>query len=368
MQRLVKSSGMHNPCSFCGSFNQHSISVTELHPKFVRVIDNYYIEQSHLAQATGQDIVKGEYLYDMLQNDFRVFSPKVIEPKALLSAILSNHNEDQFPIYNLDSYWFRKEDDWTYTSLGGYLNQLKLAIDIYGHSISFDPGVSTVSINNETKEAYDFIISSLSLATEAIDGERILWRARIGQWDSTKDLSAPPPYKARAGRANLQGQPVLYLSDKMEAAIAEVRPSVGDVVSVTKYRLIRPVRMCLLIPQIRRYSPFAEFEKFQEESNRTNVRRTIGKLFSDPIRPTDEPREYLITQFLSGEIRRKGFDGIIYLSSQSVTSHGGTKNYLFFNPEIATQEGMIQYINVDSVQYKLSPESPLMFTTRKFMH
>lgn len=49
-----------------------------------------------------------------------------------------------------------------------------------------------------------------------------------------KRLWTPPDDKAHLGRANLDRQPVFYCSTELENAVFELRPRVGDVVTVLR--------------------------------------------------------------------------------------------------------------------------------------
>jgi len=66
------------------------------------------------------------------------------------------------------------------------------------------------------------------LATSYEEGT-VLYRARVHD-DRTRterfnpsEVGAPPPNKAKAGRANRDGEPVLYLATNKSTALAEVR-------------------------------------------------------------------------------------------------------------------------------------------------
>jgi RES domain len=45
-------------------------------------------------------------------------------------------------------------------------------------------------------------------------------------------LSYPPSHKARLGRLNVQGEPILYAADSLHTAVKEIEPSAGDVVTI----------------------------------------------------------------------------------------------------------------------------------------
>lgn len=95
------------------------------------------------------------------------------------------------------------------------------------------------------------------------DGElkmgKILYRAQLGVdcvdrtdddgnwigehvWGYSEARMKPLADRAREGRANPTGIPVLYVGNTIETAISEVRPWVDAEISVATCRLLRPLR------------------------------------------------------------------------------------------------------------------------------
>lgn len=60
------------------------------------------------------------------------------------------------------------------------------------------------------------------------------YRARIGDFEHTpdSDMMAPPAYKTSDGRCNPAGISYLYLATSKDTAIREIRPQIGDVVTL----------------------------------------------------------------------------------------------------------------------------------------
>jgi RES domain len=85
-----------------------------------------------------------------------------------------------------------------------------------------------------------------------------LWRARLGhdykdephgddifqvECAYSPDQMKPLPDKASDGRANPKGIPCLYLGNRKETAVSEVRPWIGSYVSVGQFKILRNVEL-----------------------------------------------------------------------------------------------------------------------------
>ncbi len=111
------------------------------------------------------------------------------------------------------------------------------------------------------READDFLetLWETSLTRqETLDGG-FLFRAQVGhEWDQQDhgegvvidlpipldpDRMKPQTDRAREGRANPKGIPVIYLANDDKTAVAEVRPWVGAYVSVGSFRILRSLRI-----------------------------------------------------------------------------------------------------------------------------
>jgi RES domain-containing protein len=77
-----------------------------------------------------------------------------------------------------------------------------------------------------------------------------LWRARLcadsNGYSRLGDVHYPPPSKARIGRLNEQGSPLLYVCFTAFTAFSEVKANLGDILHTVRYELRRPLRTLLL--------------------------------------------------------------------------------------------------------------------------
>ncbi|MFN4282385.1 MAG: RES family NAD+ phosphorylase [Alphaproteobacteria bacterium] len=158
------------------------------------------------------------------------------------------------------------------------------------------------------------------------------WRAQVGhQWvveaEFKRRTRGPHPETrmrplqdcAYEGRVNPKGIPCLYLATTRDVAMSEVRPWLGSVVSVARFRVERELTVvdCSVfhgaeVPQID--SPTtADVEKA--------VWAHIDHAFSRPVTRSDNTAEYAATQILSEVFRSEGYDGIIYKSAFSAEGY-----------------------------------------------
>jgi hypothetical protein len=140
-----------------------------------------------------------------------------------------------------------------------------------------------------------------------------------------KDLGPPPSQFAIAGRMNAADITVFYSATEGSVALAEVRPPVGSWVLVGRFEVIQPLRLLCL----------RALEKVQDEEGsifdagyvlrleKAAFLRRLSRRISKPVKPDDQPRDYLPTQaiadFLAGS-ENPPLDGIIYPSVQTDAS------------------------------------------------
>lgn len=142
---------------------------------------------------------------------------------------------------------------------------------------------------------------------------------RFKGWNG-KESGAPPANLVSSGRANPDHIRYLYLSEDSVTPVYEVRPIIGDTVSVAKFKLNRDVKL---------YDLTLEINNKESEGNLALPRlyNTIGEMFSRPY--NGDISKYLPTQYISEEIKHMGFDGLRFRSSL----HKDGINVVLFNPD-----------------------------------
>lgn len=127
--------------------------------------------------------------------------------------------------------------------------------------------------------------------------------------------------RAREGRANSSGIPVLYLASMLDIAISEVRPWVGSDISVATFRILRDLKAIDLSITFGSspldfliYGQLLTGETIDAEGKTTIVWADIDNAFSQPVTWSDSSADYVPTQILSELFMDAGYDAIAYRS------------------------------------------------------
>lgn len=225
--------------------------------------------------------------------------------------------------------------------------------------------------DKKTKEFLRTVLETSEEFRENIPRGKIFWRAQIGydeKRSKRKQRLCPYPSrrmkpqkgKAREGRANPKGIPLLYLTTHEETAIAEVRPWTGSIVSVAQFE----TRKDLVIVNFteaefepKNYKNIQippwdyRFDKEPEPSVRNDIVWVhINESFSKPVTITDDEPDYIPTQIISELFKSNGYDGIAYKSAL-----GPGHNVALFNPDVADIVGKpflceVKKISVDFLE------------------
>lgn len=157
-----------------------------------------------------------------------------------------------------------------------------------------------------------------------------LWRAQLGHgWRSAyqdgeymgevpdaypPERMKPLPGRAKEGRVNPKGIPVLYLSTRQETAMSEVRPWIGSLVSCAHFETTRDLKIVdLSVYQEKGFVfYFAEPDASKKEEA---VWTQIDQAFSTPVTSEDDSADYVPTQVITELFKNEGYDGIAYKSA-----------------------------------------------------
>jgi hypothetical protein len=179
----------------------------------------------------------------------------------------------------------------------------------------------------DADEFLSAVRQTVSNRKSKISRDRGLWRAQLGfTWRYLDEIgdeipaAFPPermkPLRDRAseGRANPKGIPMLYLCSNRDAAMSEVRPWLGSLISLGYFRTKRDLALvdCTRNP-IRDLAVFLERPEAQEWDD--IVWSEIDRAFTTPVSNSDDSCEYVATQILVELFREMGFDGIAYRSA-----------------------------------------------------
>ncbi len=143
------------------------------------------------------------------------------------------------------------------------------------------------------------------------------WKRKRFKGYNSSDSGAPPADNATSGRFNPEKIRYLYLAEDPQTAVYEVRPTIGQDVSVAAYRTNDEIKIYDLAAEIKPQ----EGEILDCDYTLFSV---IQKQFSEPN--TGDSFRYLPTQFLCELIKQMGFDGLRFRSS---LKNGGINLVLF---------------------------------------
>jgi hypothetical protein len=232
-----------------------------------------------------------------------------------------------------------------------------------------------------TPDAEDFlhaIASTCKARLRPVRQGTIFWRAQLGhdsqvldqQTDYEEDVAFGPsrmkPRRERApeGRANPKGIPCLYLSNTRNAAMSEVRPWVGAMVSVGQFQITRPLTIVDCSVLHGQYFNLAfgsrTFDALSgkltppdETENEKIVWAAIDSAFSQPVTESDDLADYAATQIIAELFRQEGYDGVAYKSAFGDDGH----SVALFDMDDARQlNGMLH--RVEAIEFKFG-KNPL---------
>ena len=295
------------------------------------------------------DEPRGDMLVDLIQWDYEVFEDDLHasdEAACLLNDIMETGWDDDSgePPVSAHELYHRRSSLWYHTTMVE-------AWEEFCEKVKEDPAhePELPELFDEELGRMEVEISHGTILYRARLGFRIVGERRMQPFDSL-NIGAPPPEKAKPGRANMEGEVVLYTADQEATAIAEVRPWRGLLVSVAEVRITRDLRLVDLSKPPPRSNPFTD-EAPQYERELEDLLLTFGEELGRPLRRADDPGDYLPCQKLVRRIRQSSFyDGIRY---PSALAPEGT-NVVLFDSDLACI-GSSKLVEVQEVGVSYGP-------------
>ena len=164
------------------------------------------------------------------------------------------------------------------------------------------------------------------------------WKRKKFKGYDSKQSGPPPKEKTPAGRANPECIRYLYLCEDEQTPVYEVHPTIGQEVSVAKFKTKKPLKIYDLTLNLPDKHKNPDYDT-------PSLYDAVGHNFSVPN--TGEPIQYLPTQYISEEIKNLGFDGLRFNSS---LRQGGI-NVVLFDPEVCSMQSS-DIVKVDSIEIK----------------
>ena len=195
----------------------------------------------------------------------------------------------------------------------------------------------------ETTKFLDNIKRALPAREFHLNRGSKLFRARINgnihEYEGSEVIEAFAPERmkplllhATEGRANAKGMPYLYLSDDEKISLSELRPYVGQYISLAQFAMSRNLRVVDCCSPVREnhftsciFSP----PQSQEEIGNA-IWSIINIAFTRPISNSESSSDYVPTQILAELFKSQSFDGARYKSNL-----GDGNNFVLFDLAVA---------------------------------
>ena len=197
-----------------------------------------------------------------------------------------------------------------------------------------------------TNEYFNMLLANVWMAITKgnLWGKQVIeayhkWQRKKFKGYNSSDSGAPPADSGSAGRINPERIRYLYLADDPQTAIYEVRPTIGQHVSVATFKTNEEIKIYDLASEIKHH------EK-EHEDNDFSLFYEIQQRFSEPN--TGDAFRYLPTQYLGEMIKQMGFDGLRFNSS---LKKGGVNVVLFDDKKCKAI--CSDLIRVDDIKLKL---------------
>ncbi len=184
--------------------------------------------------------------------------------------------------------------------------------------------------DSDTRDFLETILDTGQSRIKKIKAGSKLWRSQLDhEWRTfdnngqeieervpyDKDRMKPPPESAKEGRVNPSGIPCLYLSDHRETAMAEVRPWIGQYISLAQFKVVNELRIIDCSSDKQNLLPDSLPEQPSPEEREIAVWHDINEVFSKPVIADESSVDYIPTQVISELFKNNGLNGIAYRSS-----------------------------------------------------
>jgi hypothetical protein len=339
LKEYIKKHGQAGHCDFCNSDRKHCINPYELHDMFSPLV-KLYVDVNEIMPMEELKNYQGDYLYERLNDDWDIFSssdPTMLD--KLLTDIDGGNSKDgfSFPV-----------DDKIVVSSNEYFGDALLS-----HAISaklWSSFCDEIIHKNRffLDSSLEYLRKRLPLSEYILEKGKLFFRARF---DNNKKLSPdemgmPKSEKCSQGRGNPEGIAYLYLASDKNTALAEIKPYVGDVVTIGSFVMSKDLKVVNLINSYID-SPFKYKDNLVQTLDSLSILRHLGGVLSRPIRPEKASLEYLPIQYLCEMIKKDKFDGVMY---KSALTHTNGYNLLLFQDYACNST---EFYKVESVKYEM---------------
>ncbi|MCK6091590.1 RES family NAD+ phosphorylase [Micrococcus endophyticus] len=314
-------------CSYCHEQSSLLVSPSSLAEVFEPLFDIYEVSDSSEAESIVKILRSDWCLFRSLDEDVTVHS--------LLSEIIDDGNR------------FRNV---RFARSARMINQEPLSWpDLRDQMMHQNRWFTNPKLDREN---FQSVLESLSINSESISSAWYRCRSHRSNQASAfmpNEMGAPPKEQATHGRANPAGIPVLYLASDLETAVSEVRPHVGEVVSVATFNIAGKSVVDLRYPRWTA-SPFTlgDSELISQMHSDLPLMTVLGEQLTRPVSIDRSAYEYAPSQFLCELIKACNYDGVVYKSGVADGS-----NMVLFDSNVATASS-VEVRRVESVTIRSS--------------
>ena len=308
-------------CDFCARTAEQTWPTTTWTESLVRLLDIY--EVVHEPDSSLSE------LHVQVQNDWQIFDYENLENiRTFLMDALPTDN----PLLQAGK-------------------QVRLRYEASGpkadHTISWRSFSEEIRFRNryfpQTEPDLELLRHAIEGSVVSVSQGTVLFRARRiqdGGPFSTEEMGAPPIEGAVGGRANPVGIPYLYLSCDDSTCIYETRVANHTEICVGSFRTVHELKILDLanISHPDFFSvdnPIAGIAVF-------NYMKRLGDELKKPVRSSDQPIDYIPTQYLCELAKSFGIDGVQYSSSLNPSG----RNIVLFDVEAAQCEPPVRVAKI----------------------
>lgn len=312
----IDSQAVISRCEFCESINVNCLPVEELSDFFLELTLNFKKSET------------GQSFKNLIQGNWGLFSTPDIGAKILnyffsKTATFISHADELVDftdeIKDNIGYWDQLKDDLV--NKNRYLTDINKLVEDLGWD--------------------DFLSGQIDIKPGTP-----FYRARLHHKSgeppfSPNEMYCPEPKFATAGRANPQGIPCLYLSDRQDTVLYEVRASYLDEISIGTFEVRQDIGGSIPIADFTSSGTLFHPSRVGDRIKSSLLKKKISYDLSKPMRRYDSELDYVPTQFICEFIKiYTGVHGIKFRSSLHVVGN----NFVIFNQEV------IQCISVEKVK------------------
>jgi hypothetical protein len=330
-------------CLRCGRSSSEILRIGELSGLLRNVANCYVEEETPCAGIAGSDSIGV-----LIQEDWDVFADWTSEDQVSLDELVSTILMHSVP-YDEQVL----EPDYRY---GSFVRQDELLVEYWEEGLEefLESGLDILitakgggADTEPLKTAFEDYSESVPQRTGFFRARTITDRRRIEPFEP-RELGAPPAEVVKSGRANRQGEPVLYAANTEKIAIAEVRPWRGAAVAVARMESSRELRLVNLVDSPGFENPFTD-ELILWKTALQSLFSYLSEELSLPVIPGAEDTEYRVSQQLCELVKDAGYDGIKYMSSTNINGY----NVALFDTDSLELES-VQYYRVEAARFERS--------------